>query len=140
MGFLLGFIFFGFFYVLGSCAGELLYPGQNVGDVLTRLSYCCIFMYVEQIMAGIMNGLNKQGTSLITSAAGYALTMAFIWFGIPVMGVRAYILGTILGMAVTAVLNLCVIVKTTGLSADVTNWILKPFAVSACCILVGKGA
>lgn len=138
MGFLLGFIFFGFFYILGDFAGEILYPGQNVGGILTSLSYCCIFMYVEQIMSGIINGLNKQGISLVTSSAGYVVTMAFIWFGIPAIGVRAYILGTIIGMAVTVLLNLCVIIKATGLAVDIRNWIVKPFIIAAGCILAGK--
>ena len=77
MGFLLGFVFFGLYFSLGDFAGELLYPGQGVGVILAQLSYCCIFMYVEQIMAGIINGLGKQGLSLATSTVGYLITVSY---------------------------------------------------------------
>ncbi len=138
MGFLLGFIFFGLYFSLGDFAGELLYPGQGVGVILAQLSYCCIFMYVEQIMAGIINGLGKQGLSLATSTVGYLITIGFIWFGVPQMGIRAYILGSILSMAATVFLNLCIVIKTTGLAVNLRDWILKPSVIAAGCILVGK--
>lgn len=138
MGFLLGFIFFGLYFTLGEFAGELLYPGQGVGGILVQLSYCCIFLYVEQIMAGIINGLGKQGLSLATSTVGYLITIGFIWFGVPKMGIRAYILGSIISMAVTVVLNLCIIIKATGLAIHLRNWILKPSVIAVGCILAGK--
>ena len=134
IGFLLGFVFFGIYYTLGSAAGELLYPGQGVGVILKELSFCCIFMYVEQIMAGIINGLGKQGVSLLTSAAGYVIIIAFIWFGVPIYGIDAYVWGSIISMAVTAVLNLCVIIKYTGLAVHVRNWLLKPAVIALACI------
>ncbi len=138
MGFLLGFVFFGLYYTMGNIAGELLYPGQGVGEILIQLSYCCIFMYVEQIMAGIINGLGKQGLSLATSTVGYAITIGFIWFGVPKLGIRAYIIGSILSMAATALLNLCIIIKTTGLAVHLRDWILKPVVIAAGCVLAGK--
>lgn len=138
MGFLLGFVFFGIYYTVGAQAAEILYPNQNVGEILTKLSYCCIFLYVEQIMAGIINGLGKQGHSLVSSAVGYVIIIAFIWFGVPSYGISAYIAGSIISMAVTCFLSLCVIIKTTGLALHLRNWIIKPGLISIFCILVGK--
>lgn len=138
IGFLMGFVFFGMFYALGFTAGELLFPNQGVGNILKRMSWFCIFMYVEQIMVGIINGLGKQRFSLITSAVGYAITIGFIWYGVPVYGIDAYIRGSILSMAVTVLLNLCYIIKVTGLTVDLRNWVLKPGIIAMACVFVGR--
>ncbi len=138
MGFLLGFIFFAIYFVLGEQIGEILYPGNDVGYILRSLSYCCIFMYIEQIMSGIINGLGKQGMSLLTSSIGYIVIIASIWFGVPEYGMEAYIWGNVLGMAVTVFLNLIVIAKVTGLTIDLRNWLIKPFFLSLIVIEIGK--
>ena len=138
MGFLLGFIFFSIYNVLGVQAGNILYPGNEVGIILKELSYCCIFMYVEQIMSGILNGLGKQGISLATSAAGYIAIILSIWYGVPEFGMEAYIWGNFIGMAVTVFLNLIVISTTTGLALELRNWMVKPLALSILVIIAGK--
>ena len=38
----------------------------------------------------------------------------------------------------TVVLNLCIIIKATGLAIHLRNWILKPSVIAAGCILAGK--
>ena len=85
-------------------------------------------------MVGIINGLGKQSFSLITSAAGYIITIGFIWFGVPVYGMDAYIWGSIISIAVTVILNLCFIIKTTGLAVNLRNWVLKPSVIAVACI------
>lgn len=138
MGFLLGFIFFSIYNVLGVQAGNILYPGNEVGIILKELSCCCIFMYVEQIMSGILNGLGKQGISLATSAAGYIAIILSIWYGVPEFGMEAYIWGNFISMAVTVFLNLIVIARTTGLALELRNWIIKPLILSILVILASK--
>jgi stage V sporulation protein B len=140
IGFLLGFVFFGLYYTLGMTAGELLYPNQGVGVILKNMSYFCIFMYVEQIMIGIINGLGKQGFSLVTSAVGYLITIAVIWFGVPVYGMDAYIWGSLISMAVTVIMNLCFIIKITGLAVNLRDWLIKPSIVALACIPVASFA
>lgn len=138
VSFLLGFIFFAIFNVLGELIAEILYPGNEVGVILKELSYCCIFIYIEQIMAGILNGLGKQGISLITSVSGYLFIIGFIWFGVPKAGMSAYIWGNVAGMAVTVAMNLVVVAKTTGLTLHLRNWILKPAMLAIIVIFSGK--
>ena len=140
IGFLLGYVFFGLYYTLGMTAGELLYPNQGVGVILKNMSYFCIFMYVEQIMIGIINGLGKQGFSLVTSAVGYLITIAVIWFGVPVYGMDAYIWGSLISMAVTVIMNLCFIIKITGLAVNLRDWLIKPSIVALACIPVASFA
>lgn len=134
IGFLLGFVFFGLYFTLGVKAGDLLYPDQGVGIILKKMSYFCIFMYVEQIMIGIINGLGKQSFSLVTAVAGYIITIGFVWFGVPIYGIDAYIWGSIISMAVTVIMNLCFIIKITGLTVNLRNWIIKPVVIALACI------
>ena len=85
-------------------------------------------------MIGIINGLGKQGFSLVTSAVGYLITIAVIWFGVPVYGMDAYIWGSLISMAVTVIMNLCFIIKITGLAVNLRDWIIKPAIVSFACV------
>jgi stage V sporulation protein B len=122
----MGFFFFGVFFVFGDNIGNFFYKNQNVGPMMVALSWCCILMYFQQIVVGIMNGLGKQGKSLINSMVGYGIRLGFIWFAIPKYGVQGYLWGSIASMVVVSAMDMAVIIKATGMLFDVRRWLIWP--------------
>src|SRR5690606_7424451 len=55
MSFILGFAFTAIFLTCSNEIGNLIYRREKVGDMLYYLSFCCIFMYLQQTLVGIMN-------------------------------------------------------------------------------------
>ena len=136
--FILGFIFTSIFIGFSNEIGNLVYKNENIGDILYLLSFTCIFIYLQQTLLGILNGLGKQGVSLRNSTVGYIIRILFVVYFIPVYGVKGYIAGIIVSSACVCVLNTYTVTKMTGMVLDFRNWILKPGVVCTVIIFAHK--
>lgn len=135
---ILGFIFTAVFIVFPNEIGDMLYRKDHIGEILYLLSFTSIFMYLQQTLLGIMNGLGKQGISLRNSMVGYVIRIAFVIYLIPVYGLKGYIAGMVVSSALVCVLNMATVVKTTGMVLDFRNWIIKPGIIGLIMFLIGK--
>lgn len=127
---IMGMVFTSFFASCSHELAELVYPGQNAGEILHLLAYTGVFLYLQQTMLGILNGLAKERAMLINTLAGSIIRLAAIWFFMPVWGVNAYIYAVILGSIVTIALNFRTISRITGISIDIGDWVIKPLTAA----------
>lgn len=125
-----GLIFTSFFACCSHEIAELVFPGKNVGDILYLLSFTGVFLYLQQTMFGILNGLARESAILFNTLIGSIVRLVIIWFGMPVLGIDAYIYAVIAGSIFTIGLNFKEIIKITGMSIDVGEWLLKPLAAA----------
>lgn len=136
--FILGIIFTVIFLNYPNEIGDLLYRKERVGNMLYLLAFSCTFLYLQQTLLGILNGLGKQGVSLRNSMIGYGIRISFVYFFIPLFGIKGYVWGIIFSMAVVCILNLGTVMKCTGLALNLRDWILKPGAVGVFLLFCGK--
>lgn len=135
---ILGFIFTSIFIVFPNEIGDMLYRKENIGEVLYLLSFTSVFIYLQQTLLGIMNGLGKQGICLRNSMVGYVIRIAFVIYLIPVYGIKGYIVGMVVSSAVVCALNLGTVVKTTGMILDIRNWLIKPGIIGVIMFVIGR--
>ncbi|HEX2927377.1 MAG TPA: stage V sporulation protein B [Ruminiclostridium sp.] len=133
-----GFIFMALFACYPNRISELVYPGQNVGSTMFLLSFTCIFIYLQQILTGIMNGLGKQGLLLLNSMIGSVIRILCVYYLIPRYGIPAYIFGIIISYLIFCLLNFIIITKNTGMVLDLRKWIVLPTGVTALLVLSSK--
>ncbi len=126
LSFTMGFLFFGIFSVFGGPLGEVLYPGERVGVLLQEMSVFCVLLYLQQTLTGVLNGLDKQVQSLVSTLAGSVVRLGFIWLAVPVMGVDGYIIGMLAGSLLSCGISLWCVVKTTRMPFMPFKWILLP--------------
>jgi stage V sporulation protein B len=126
ISFIIGFIFGSVFLFYGERISNLIYGRENIGSILSMLSITCVFLYLQQTLVGTLNGLGRQGISLRNSILGYVIRIGFVYFCIPVYGINGYIWGIAISFGLVSILNLAEVVKRTGLSVDIRNWITKP--------------
>ena len=124
--FIIGVIFTSIFFCFPNEIGVLLYRREKIGDLLFLLSFGCVFIYLQQTLTGVLNGLGKQGILLRNTIIGSALRIAVVCILIPLSGIRIYILGLSASLVLTECLNLAAINRATGLVPDLKGWILKP--------------
>lgn len=127
---IMGLFFTSFFASCSNELAELVYPGQNVGGILHLLSYTGVFLYLQQTMLGILNGLAKERAMLVNTLMGSIVRIVAMWFFMPIWGVGAYIYAVIAGSIFTIILNFRTISKLTGISIDMGEWILRPLSAS----------
>ncbi|MGI6084254.1 MAG: putative polysaccharide biosynthesis protein [Acetivibrionales bacterium] len=127
---IMGLFFTSFFAACSYELAELVYPGQNVGKILNLLAYTGVFLYLQQTMLGILNGLAKERLMLISTLTGSMVRLVTIWIFMPVWGVSAYIYAVIAGSVISIILNVRTISKLTGMSIDVGEWVVKPLSAA----------
>jgi stage V sporulation protein B len=136
--FIIGFIFTSIFLAYPNEIGNMLYRKENIGPMLYLLAFSCTFLYLQQTLLGVLNGLGKQSLSLRNSVIGYAIRIGFVYYMVPLSGVNGYVWGIIVSTSIVCVLNLSSVVKTTGMFLDIRNWIIKPGIVGAVMFFTGK--
>jgi stage V sporulation protein B len=135
---ILGFIFTALFITYPNQIGDMIYRKESIGEILRTFSLTCIFIYLQQTLLGVLNGLGKQAISLRNSIIGYIIRIMFVYFFIPIYGINSYMWGMVASTACVCILDLYTITKTTGMFLDIRNWILKPGLVCGAMIITGK--
>lgn len=126
----MGFFFTSLFIGFGYEISDLIYPGQNVGQMMFLLSFTGVFFYLQQTLLGILNGLGKEKDTLKHSMITSVLRLGFVWFGIPRFGISAYIIALVFCNFVGSILNLRTAIKTTGMSIEIGDWLIKPLVAA----------
>ncbi len=138
ISFVLGFIFSAIFICYPNEISNIIFRKENIGELLYLLAFTCLFTYLQQTLTGIMNGLGKQNISLRNSIIGYIIRIGFVYFLLPVYGIKSYITAIFISSLLICALNLSTVIKATGMSIDIRNWILKPGAVGVFMLFAGK--
>lgn len=132
----LGFIFMVTFMSFPQQINSLVYKTADISNILYMLSFSTILLYLNQILQGVLNGLNEQTFSLISSIICYSTRILFVFFIIPKFGIPGFIFGFIVALSISFILNLVMVIRRTGLLIDLKNWILKPSIVSIIMLII----
>jgi len=136
--FVLGFLFTAIFIAYPNEISNSIYKRESVAELLHLLSFTCLFFYLQQTLHGILHGLGQEGKILKNAVIGYAIRIAFVYFLLPIYGIKSYVVAMIVSSAVGCIFNLALVMKTTGMSIDIRNWIIKPGIVCVAMILTSK--
>jgi stage V sporulation protein B len=135
---ILGMIFTAILLSYPEQIGNLVYPREKIDDILYMLSFSCVFIYLQQTLTGVMNGLGKQGVLLRNTVIGSILRIGAIYFLMPAYGVNSYAWCLSGSFALISLIDLLAINKITGLVIDFRNWFVKPGVIVAAMVLIGK--
>ncbi|MDB5084044.1 MAG: polysaccharide biosynthesis protein [Bacilli bacterium] len=91
------------FLIMGHDVAVSLYRDPLAGDLLMYLAPICIFIYLREPLAGILQGLNKAGISTVVSLTGSAIRMACIYYFVSKPGLGIY--GLADSTAIAAILS-----------------------------------
>lgn len=88
---LLGFFFLGFFLLFGPALGKYVFHQEKAGSYLQILGFICPFLYMNSTLSSILHGLGKTVRSFFYGVASLLVRLAFVFFCIPVFGIRGYL-------------------------------------------------
>lgn len=112
--------------------GLLLFNQADVGHMLTILSPYIVIMGLQSISSSILNGINKQRTSmnnfLISSV--FLVLCTLILTAIPSLRIYGYIIGLYLSGIICTVLNMISVFKSTGLPFPTMRLLVQPLVCS----------
>lgn len=124
--FMMGLLFSCIFLAMPNRIGDLAFKGMGVGNILSMLAFSATFLYLQQTLMGVLNGLGRQTQVLIITLVGYAIRIGCICVLVPRTGVFGYAIGMFVSGSIVCVLCLWDVSKSTGLKMDFMNWLMKP--------------
>ncbi|MCI8553708.1 MAG: polysaccharide biosynthesis protein [Clostridiales bacterium] len=116
----------GLFVLFSRPLGLTIYGSGEVGFLIGVLAPVMPFMYLENVVEGLLKGLDQQVSSLKYSVVDSALRIALIVVLVPMQGLQGFLYVMILSNVLTSVLNLRRLLKITSMRLCWGKWILKP--------------
>lgn len=131
----MGILCIGLFLLFGDQLGTSVFHDASAGSFIQTLAWLCPFLYLATTMGSILNGLGRTTTTFLQNVAALLLRLAFVLFGIPRLGIIAYLWGMLLSELLLALMHLYSLKKLVPFSWDVWNMMVKP----ACCLMIAIG-
>ncbi|MEG2983317.1 MAG: oligosaccharide flippase family protein [Peptostreptococcaceae bacterium] len=116
----------GIFIVFSNDIGMMVYNNKEIGIIIRVLAPIIPIMYLERIMDGILNSLNKQVTLLKINLVDMVIRILIIYFIIPTRGIEGFIIVIFTSNILNFILNIINVLKVTKLEFKVFNWVIKP--------------
>jgi len=122
----MGILCIGVFTMFGPELGTSVFHDSSAGTFMQILAWLCPFLYLATTMGSILNGLGKTTTTFLQNVSALLLRLAFVVFGIPRFGIRAYLWGMLAAEILLACLHLLSLRRLVSFSWNVWDIIIKP--------------
>lgn len=99
---LLGLFCMIFFLLCGNFIGAFLFHNKLAGHFIRTLSFICPFLYLNTTLFSILNGLGKTGYTFLFNMSALLLRLAFVFFAIPLFGIKGFFWGMLAGQLLMA--------------------------------------
>ncbi|MBQ9142680.1 MAG: polysaccharide biosynthesis protein [Lachnospiraceae bacterium] len=90
---LLGFSCMAIFLLFGNILGTLLFHSELAGYFITTLGFICPFLYLNNTLSAILQGMGKVLTLFVFNVCGLLIRLCFIHTFIPTYGIQGYLWG-----------------------------------------------
>lgn len=93
---ILGFSCMLIFFVFGEQLGIVFFHSQLAGLFIRTLSFICPFLYLNNTLSAILQGMGKVLPLFFINVTALSLRLLFILFLIPIHGIKAYLWGLLI--------------------------------------------
>ncbi|WP_280956760.1 stage V sporulation protein B [Acetohalobium arabaticum] len=117
------------FFLLPEKICSLLFGYPQAGSILQLFALGAIFLYLLQILKGILQGLGDPNIVVINSIVGLIFEVVLIYFLVsqPDIGLKGAILAITVRFIVIAMLHFVAIYRKVDLTLNLKQLIIKPF-------------
>ena len=94
------------FLIFGRWIGTFFYSSETAGRFLVIQSWLCPFLYFASTAGSLLNGLGHTGSVLLHHLICAVIRLGFLWFIVPKLGIRGWLLGQLAAEIMLAALHL----------------------------------
>ncbi len=118
---LLGFSCMAVFYFGGNLIGNLLFHSELAGLFITALSFICPFLYLNNTLSAILQGMGKVFTLFFINVTALLIRLFFINTLVPIHGIQGYLWGLLASQIFQSVTYLFVTTHTKSPKPRASN-------------------
>lgn len=134
---LFAFLIMGIFICFYNEIGMAFYKNKDVGTMLLIFAPLVPLMYLDQIVDSILKGLNQQISSMKYNTIDSALRAGIIYFLVPILGVKGYVIMLYAGTIFNAFLSINRLIVVSKVRFRMVQWVVIPcFAILVSCVFV----
>lgn len=100
------------FLLTGKWIGNFLFANSLAGKFIFMLSFICPFLFLNSLLSSILHGLGKTSYPFLLNLLGNAIRTAFVYFLVPLYGLKAYLIGMLLSQMIVSVCYVGILKKT----------------------------
>ena len=86
----------GLFYFFANDISLLVYKSLEASNYIKILSLLIVFMYIDNIIDGMLKGINEHVSVMLCNILDLVVTICIIFFAVPFLGMNGYILSIFL--------------------------------------------
>ena len=118
------------FLCFSNDLGLLIYNDLEIGYYFKIFSPLIFLMYIDHIIDSVLKGLNKQFSVMCCNIIDLVITTCFIYFVLPLSGVKGYILSILLSELLNFSISLFQMIRYTGMKINFMDWFVVPLFCS----------
>lgn len=125
--FIFSFLIMGIFWCFSKEINNIIYPNVDISFYIKLLCPLIVLMYIDNIVDGILKGLDKQISVMGINIIDLISSISLIYFLLPWYGIKGYIIVLFISEFLNGILSFILLIKSTKLKLHFNNWLLKPF-------------
>lgn len=80
------------FLLWGKEISKILYQNTHIGDFIILFAPLILIMYLDNVVDSILKGLDAQVSVMLCNVIDLIITITFIYFVVPILGIKGYLL------------------------------------------------
>lgn len=118
--------FFGIFFNFYDSLGMTLYNNAEIGKYIKIISPLVLIMYIDNVVDGILKGLNKQVAVMKCNILDLFVSIILMYILLPIYGIYGYIIVLFTSELLNGIISIIQLIKYTHFKINVLNYIIKP--------------
>lgn len=99
------------FLLLGNLAGRILFDSVMAGKFIITLAWMCPFLYTNNTLLSIINGIGKTLISFFINTLNLAIRILSVLLIIPIHGIYGYLIGLLLSQIFVFLCSISFLIK-----------------------------
>lgn len=122
---------------LSNELGTVIYNSSNVGVYIAILAPVIPLMYLDNVVDGMLKGLNEQVSYLIFNLIDSIIRVVLTYFLLPIMGIKGFIIVIFVSELLNTSLSIWRFLRVVQLHLKIFEWIIRPMlCVALPCVLI----
>lgn len=127
--FLFSIFIIGIFFCFSDSISELIYHNIEISKYIKILSPLILFMYFDNIVDGILKGIDKQVGVMAINIIDLLLSVTGIYFFLPIYGIYGYLSVIFFSEILNCFLSIYQLLRIIPFSICYMNWLIKPIFI-----------